>query len=130
MDDLISRQLVIKTLCERRCGNKSKGCPSGFCTESLAVDCIPSAQPGPIRLNIDHALTEEEIKNLKQKIADSPIVLMPSAQPDYTELKREFILMASYIDVLLECSDEQKETLNGFISRLSEYMPWTERRQK
>ena len=45
MDDLISRQLVIKTLCERRCGNKSKGCPSGFCTESLAVDCIPSAQP-------------------------------------------------------------------------------------
>jgi len=52
---------------------------------------------------------------------------LPSAQPDYTELKQEFIRMASYIDVLLECSDEQKETLIGFISRLSEYMPWTER---
>lgn len=49
MDDLISRQAVITTLCERRCGNKPKGCPSGFCTESLAVDCIPSAQPKIIR---------------------------------------------------------------------------------
>lgn len=53
---------------------------------------------------------------------------IPSAQPeDYTELKREFLRMASYIDVLLECSDVQKETLIGFISRLAEFMPWTER---
>lgn len=52
---------------------------------------------------------------------------VPSAQPDYTELKQEFLRMASYIDVLLECSDEQKETLMGFISRLAEHMPWTER---
>lgn len=53
---------------------------------------------------------------------------LPSAQPeDYTELKREFLRMASYIDVLLECSDVQKETLIGFISRLAEFMPWTER---
>ena len=51
---------------------------------------------------------------------------VPSAQPDYAELKREFILMASYIEVLLECSDEQKETLMGFISRLSKHMPWIE----
>lgn len=50
------------------------------------------------------------------------------AQPeDYTELKQEFLRMASYIDVLLECSDEQKETLLGFISRLAEFMPWTEK---
>lgn len=42
---------------------------------------LPSAQPEPIKLHFDHALTEEEIKNLKQKITDSPIVLMPSAQP-------------------------------------------------
>lgn len=51
-----------------------------------------------------------------------------SAQPeDYTEMKQEFLRMASYIDVLLECSDVQKETLMGFISRLAEFMPWTER---
>ena len=53
---------------------------------------------------------------------------LPSAQSeDYAELKREFLRMASYIDVLLECSDVQKETLIGFISRLAEFMPWTER---
>jgi len=52
------------------------------------------------------------------------------AQPereDYTEMKREFIRMAGYIDSLLVCSDEQKETLMNFISRLAEFMPWTER---
>lgn len=56
------------------------------------------------------------------------IKALPSAQPeDYAELKREFLRMASYIDVLLECSDKQKETLIGFISRLAEFMSWTER---
>ena len=53
---------------------------------------------------------------------------LPPAQPeDYAELKREFLRMASYIDVLLECSDEQKETLTGFITRLAKFMPWKER---
>ena len=51
---------------------------------------------------------------------------LPSVQPDYTEMKQEFLRMAGYIDVLLECSDEQKETLLGFISRMSEFMPWTQ----
>ena len=53
--------------------------------------------------------------------------VQPAQPEEYTELKQEFIRMASYIDVLLECSDEQKETLIGFISRLAEFMPWTER---
>ena len=39
-------------------------------------------------------------------------------------LKREFIRMASYIDCLLDCTDEQREVLMGFVSRLAEYMPW------
>lgn len=61
-------------------------------------------------------------------LAEFGLKSVPSAQPeDYAELKREFLRMASYIDVLLECSDEQKETLIGFISRLAEFMPWTER---
>ena len=59
-DDLISRQLVIKTLCERRCGNKPKGCPSGFCTESFAVDCIPSAQPEQQWIPCSEMLPEED----------------------------------------------------------------------
>jgi hypothetical protein len=55
------------------------------------------------------------------------IKALPPVQTDYTEMKQEFLRMASYIDVLLECSDKQKETLIGFISRLAEFMPWTER---
>lgn len=43
---------------------------------------------------------------------------------DYLNLKQEFIRMASYIDCLLDCTDEQREVLMGFISRLAEYMPW------
>ena len=48
---------------------------------------LPSAQPEPIKLHVDHALTEEEIKNLKQKIADSPIVLMPYEKPKVIHCK-------------------------------------------
>lgn len=46
------------------------------------IEALPSAQLKPIKLKVDRELTEEEIKNLKQKIADSPIVLLPSAQPE------------------------------------------------
>ena len=42
---------------------------------------------------------------------------------DYLNLKQEFIRMASYIDCLLDCTDEQREVLMGFVSRLAEYMP-------
>ena len=52
----------------------------------VAINAL-SAKPDPIRFNIDHALTEEEIKNLKQKIADSPIVLMPYEKPKVIHCK-------------------------------------------
>ena len=59
---------------------------------------------------------------------------LPTIQPvandtndgEMQEMKQEFLRMAGYIDVLLNCSDEQKETLLGFISRMSEFMPWTQ----
>ena len=41
-------------------------------------------------------------------------------------LKREFIRMASYIDCLLDCTDEQREVLMEFVSKLAKYMPWGE----
>ena len=77
------------------------------------------------------AWTESEyetgLQNQWEVDMDAIKAVPPASPEDYTELKREFILMASYIDVLLECSDEQRETLVGFISRLAEFMPWTER---
>ena len=80
---------------------------------------------------IESAFDRETILNrFVRKIAISAVRKLPPAQPereDYTEMKREFIRMAGYIDSLLVCSDEQKETLMNFISRLAEFMPWTER---
>lgn len=45
---------------------------------------------------------------------------------DCLNLKRGFIRMASYIDCLLDCTDEQREVLMGFVSKLAKYMPWGE----
>lgn len=56
------------------------------CVISLISE-LPSAEPESIKLHVDHTLTEEEIKNLKQKIADSPIVFMPSSQPEIIRCK-------------------------------------------
>lgn len=41
---------------------------------------LPSAEPEAIKLHVGRALTKKEIKNLKQKIADSPMVFMPCTQ--------------------------------------------------
>ena len=66
----------------------------------LAIGTLPSAEPEPVKFHVDHDLTEEEIKNLKQKIADSPIVLIPSA-----ERRGKWVVDDEYID----CSACQKE---------------------
>lgn len=98
----------------------------------LATDCI-SRQTAidAVHKNYDTIL---DFKSDGRTVADSfedIINTLPSAQSereDYTEMKREFLRMASYIDSLLICSDEQKETLMNFISRIADDMPWTERR--
>lgn len=79
MDDLISRQLVMKTLCERRCGDKPKGCPSGFCTESLAVDCIPSAKPAQQWIPCSERLPEDV-----QVGEEYPTVIFCTKEETYT----------------------------------------------
>ena len=45
----------------------------------------PSAQPEPIKINIDHELTKDEYEKLLKDMADAPIVLLPSARPDCTD---------------------------------------------
>ena len=88
-------------------------------SRAAAIDAADRADYTGLAVEDVKKVTDEVVKEIKK---------LPSAQPeDYTELKREFLRMASYIDVLLECSDEQKETLMNFISRLAEFMPWTER---
>ena len=89
-----------------------------------ALDCI-SRQAAIEAINSHFGFNvEEEYGSAVQEVINS---LPPAQTEDYAELKREFILMASYIDAILRCSDEQKETLNWFISRLAKFMPWKER---
>ena len=107
MSDLISRQAVLKHIEKIRQGvqmmddtHRASIIMNGMYLCEKAVMNQPSAQ---------HE-TEERT---------------PAAEPDFTEMKQEFHNMASYIEMLLECSEEQKEILLGYISRLSEFMPWT-----
>ena len=73
MSDLIERQAAIDALYHVDEYN-------GRSVETIRN--LPSAQPEPIKISVDHAMTEEELKELKQKIADSPVVLLSPAQSD------------------------------------------------
>lgn len=88
MSDLISRQEAIDKF---EPWLKVKGYSEGELNMLKVVlcelRCLPSAQPEPIKLHVDHDLTEGEFKILKQKIADSPIVLIPSAEPEIIRCK-------------------------------------------
>ena len=127
-DDLISRQSTIQVLDNAAeqwniAEPYHEGMRAGYRNSARLILSLPSAEP---------EVTEEAVKDYCRKrgltiLTNDYFHKLTSAQPDYTELKQEFLRMASYIDVLLECSDEQKETLIGFISRLSEHMPWTEK---
>lgn len=112
MDDLISRQAAIEVIYEMHTGGKTavaKALPNTYGADLREIveqiEGLPSVQPEVIAYGSGELI----------------------AQAEWTELKQEFLRMASYIDVLLECSDEQKETLLNFISKLAQYMPWTER---
>ena len=51
--------------------------------DGIAIMNLPSAQPEPIRLRLDHELSKEEYERLKKDCAEQPVILLPkeSAQP-------------------------------------------------
>lgn len=115
MNDLISRQVAIDALWKALCEYEDKTGKQFIESDELDVGDW-----------VRHRVFVENMSDIDRQV----ILNLPPVQPeqeDYTEMKREFIRMAEYIDVLLKVSDEQKETLIGFISRLAEFMPWTER---
>lgn len=100
MKDLINRQDAINALTEANLKRHMDSVEGGQENRSAIriIMELPSAEP--TKLHVDHALTEEEIKNLKQKIADAPIVLMPSV-----ERKGKWVVDDEFID----CSACRKE---------------------
>ena len=99
MDDLIKRQDAITAYCEHECGIKGmtrENCGATDC--GTIFDDIPSAQPEPITVNIDHELTQEEYEKLRKDMANAPIMLLPSAQQWIPCSER---LPEEYVDVLV-----------------------------
>lgn len=127
-DDLISRKAAIKAI------ENLQDCYNGF-SDTYDKACIigaleevPSAQPEPIKVSVDREMTEEELKELKKKIADSPVVLLPSAQPEqrYTEEELRVFQHGISLSLLSKRSsqhwqyDEDTATEIKFLERLYE----------
>lgn len=74
MDDLINRQAAIDAI--------ENIDPSVAWLDYAAnvIKALPSAQPEPIIVNIDHELTQEEYEKLRKDMANAPIMLLPSAE--------------------------------------------------
>lgn len=65
------------------------------------IKALPSAQPEPIKINIDHELTKDEYERLRKDMADAPIVLFSSAQHDVPDIcVGDIISRQDVIDVL------------------------------
>ena len=74
--DMISRQAAIDAVKHAW----AKGLePTQF------IEDLPSAQPEPLKITIDHAPTPDELERLKQAMRNTPIMLFPSAQPERCE---------------------------------------------
>ena len=97
MDDLISRQAAIDAIKEFQHGaakwrdeqeersdiwHRADSAIASALEIGLRVKKLPSAQPEPITVNIDHELTQEEYEKLRKDMANAPIMLLPAAQPE------------------------------------------------
>ena len=83
--DLIDRQAAIERLREYANDDMTsieKAIGADYCVDLIRT--MPSAQPEPIKINIDHELTKDEYEKLLKDMADAPIVLLSSAQPERT----------------------------------------------
>ena len=87
-NDCISRQAAIDALN----GLGRYLLPNGLLANDVfnVIKQLPSAQPEPLTLRVNHELTKEEYDKLMHDIKDAPIVLLPPAQPsaDVVEVVR------------------------------------------
>lgn len=94
MSDLISNAEVLETYTEIleglyeiknwKCGGDAKmhAVIEAAIKALEAIEELPPAQPEPLAITIDYELSKDECDRLKQAMRDTPIMLLPSAQPD------------------------------------------------
>lgn len=88
MSDTIYRQAAIEEIFKEplyESGMKERTASAVVHAIYEKIKSLPSAQPEPITVNIDHELTQEEYVKLCKDMASAPIVLLPSAQPDVSD---------------------------------------------
>ena len=89
MDDLISRQAAIDVV-EKWFGKI--GLNPDICIDGLIS--LPSAQPEPIKINIDD-FNKEDLERFKKELGNTPITVLPSAQPEPLTDKEQRIFLAA-----------------------------------
>ena len=85
MSDLISRKKVmwiLTNLSYTQC--KTQGEADVIETAKTLVITMPPAQPEPLKIPIDHAPKADELEIIKQAMRNTPVMLLPPAQPEIT----------------------------------------------
>lgn len=75
----VQRQTETQTLADQSFARGWNACNRQWMGE---LSQLPSAQPEPITVNIDHELTQDEYEKLRKDMANAPIMLLPSVQPE------------------------------------------------
>lgn len=86
MSDLIERQAVIEVIdavfpVDPMKSEYAQGIACGAALAKTYVEQLPSAQPEPIKINIED-FNKEDWERLKKEWGNTPITVLPSAQPE------------------------------------------------
>ena len=118
MNDLISR----KALCDYALNQKDKSVTPND------IMRFPSAQPEPIKINIDD-FNKEDLERFKKELGNTPITVLP-AQPEIIRCKdckyfeRRSIYHHGLCDVHCNGVGEKEVTSEG------QYCSWAERKEE
>ena len=91
MDDLISRQAAIDTIMGQP---PEPHYPSWYAAQ---IEKLPSAQPEPIKINIDD-FNKEDLERFKKELGNTPITVLP-AQPEIIRCKDCKYWMRAYLSI-------------------------------
>lgn len=113
-DDMISRQAAIDAIGEKPFAGTAdeyeyeQGLQNQWERDVVAIKILPPAQPELITVNIDHELTQEEYEKLRKDMANAPIMLLPSAQPEAkTNVNGDWVILNK--DKILKAGMEGRE---------------------
>lgn len=92
MNDLIERQAALDAL-------ESIGSLDTEADRKYArgiFNALPSAQPEPLQITTDYAPTADELERIKQAMRNTPVMLLPSAEPVLDRAKISDLLEKIY----------------------------------